>query len=543
MQSFLALLLTPFRIIFVDLPFKIIQAPRRLVGLSVPARVAFMVAIFLVICVVTERLAYVFNKQMVPWRDSFTWGHWLAILALTAAAPIAVYKALQLWLEGEVSRFPDIDFAWKAGLAELAKNGIDLTETPVFLILGSASEAHEKSVVDGARLRLRMREIPAGPAALHWYANPEGVYIFCTETSALSKLANAADKLKSDVTSMQPEPSFSRASSIRGTIVPDAEEPGGPSVRMSGPVSGEPDSRRGAPNIRGTMVVGGGADVDDAVSAGVPEKQIAHLTPQDAAEQLRRLEYLGQLLRRAREPLCPINGVVTLLPFQLIRIGPGGSREIQKMVAGDLGVLSRTLKLRCPVTAVVSGMESESGFRELIRRVGLERAAAQRFGKGFGVWNSPTPEQLEAVCAHACGSFEDWVYNLFKEKGSLTKETGNKKLYSLLCSVRRDFKDRLTNLVASAYSQESEPKHGSEPLLFGGCYFAATGDTEYHQAFLKGAFDKLPEQQEEVEWTRAAIGEDRRYLHMAYSVIAIDALLLVALGGMIVWHFWHFAGK
>jgi hypothetical protein len=180
-------------------------------------------------------------------------------------------------------------------------------------------------------------------------------------------------------------------------------------------------------------------------------------------------------------------------------------------------------------------MENESGFRELIRRVGLERAVAQRFGKGFGVWNPPTPEQLEAVCTHACGSFEDWVYSLFKEKGSLGKETGNKKLYSLLCSIRGDFKDRFTNLVAGAYSNEAGQKQQAEPLLFGGCYFAATGETEYHQAFLKGAFDKLPEQQEEVEWTGEAIGEDRRYLHLAYSAIAVDAVLVLGLAAMIAW--------
>jgi hypothetical protein len=451
------------------------------------------------------------------------------------AAPFAVYKALQLWLEGEVSRYPDIDFAWKAGRAELEKNGIDLTETPIFLVLGTASEAHEKAIADGARLRLRIREIPVGPAALHWYANPDGVYIFCTETSALSKLANVAEKLRNEAPYPQPQLNIPASASIRGTIVPDAQEPAGPSLRMSGPVPGDTEGSRGPTNIRGTMVVGGGADVDDAMSAGAPDKQIAHLTAQEAAEQTHRLEYLGQLLRRAREPLCAINGVVTLLPYELIRIGPGGAREVQKMITGDLGALSRTLKLRCPVTAIVGGMENESGFRELIRRVGLERAAAQRFGKGFGVWNPPSPEQLEAVCSHACGSFEDWVYSLFKEKGALGKETGNKKLYSLLCSIRRDFKDRFTNLVAGAYSNEAGQKQHADPLLFGGCYFAATGETEYHQAFLKGAFDKLPEQQEDVEWTGEAIGEDRRYLHLAYSAIAVDAVLVLGLAAMIAW--------
>ena len=49
------------------------------------------------------------------------------------------------------------------------------------------------------------------------------------------------------------------------------------------------------------------------------------------------------------------------------------------------------------VNALVVGMETENGFRELIRRVGTERAKVQRFGKGYNVWNPPAGEQIEAV--------------------------------------------------------------------------------------------------------------------------------------------------
>ena len=59
--------------------------------------------------------------------------------------------------------------------------------------------------------------------------------------------------------------------------------------------------------------------------------------------------------------------------------------------------------LRCSVTALVTGIEEESGFRELVRRVGRDKARDSRFGKGFSEDNEPLGERLEALAIHACG--------------------------------------------------------------------------------------------------------------------------------------------
>jgi type VI protein secretion system component VasK len=276
----------------------------------------------------------------------------------------------------------------------------------------------------------------------------------------------------------------------------------------------------------------------DDEPVAVPEKRIATLPQNEAGEQTRRLEYLCQLIRRARQPLCPINGILALLPFGIIQSGMGGAREVQRALKADLKAVRRSLQLRCPVTMMVVGMENESGFRELVRRVGRERAAAQRFGKGFDkdqVWNELTPERLEATCAHACGAFEDWVYALFKERGALSKEVGNKKLFALLCKVRRDLKDRLSNLLIAAHDLDQEQDQEKDTWLFGGNYFSATGDREDRQAFVAGVFEKLPEQQEEVEWTREALQRDRFYRLLGYYAIAFDIALAV---GLAVFTFW-----
>ncbi len=40
----------------------------------------------------------------------------IVVLALIVVIPILVYQGLKLWLEVERSPYPEIDFAWKAGI-------------------------------------------------------------------------------------------------------------------------------------------------------------------------------------------------------------------------------------------------------------------------------------------------------------------------------------------------------------------------------------------------------------------------------------------
>jgi len=524
----------PIRAMFYS-PDKILAFPRKILSVSLPMRVAIMVSIFLLVAVTTSYVTYAFFTEEAL-RAASWWGgaalfgmeRWLVIPLLVIVIPIVVYYALRLWLEGDVSPFPDIDFAWKAGMTELKKSGLDITQIPLFLVLGSASDAQEKLLVDAAQLNLRVRDVPQGPAPLHWYANPDAIYLFCSEAGALSKLAamgrQAADE-EADVAALRAA-RRSDESSLRQTFMPDSDD-----LRNSGSTEA-----RGTPNIRGTMVIGGDTlnPEDDHAFGGAIEKKAVVLAPEEGVLQGRRLEYVCRLLRRARQPLCPINGVLTILPYDLIERGPREAIQLQRAVKSDTWIIRRDLKLRCPTTALIVGMEQESGFRELLRRVGRDRSRAQRFGKGHGLWSPVTPEQMEAVAMHACGAFEDWVYSLFRERGSLAKP-GNTKLYALLCKVRRDAAGRISGILRSGYAPDPQDDQQVEPLLFGGCYFAALGESESRQAFVRSVFDKLAEQQEDLEWTQAALLEEQRFSQVANAVFVLDVIMLFALGGLILY--------
>jgi hypothetical protein len=170
-------------------------------------------------------------------------------------------------------------------------------------------------------------------------------------------------------------------------------------------------------------------------------------------------------------------------------------------------------------------MESEAGFQELVRRVGPAKAKAQRFGKGFNIWTPPLAEQIEALSTHACGAFEDFTYALFREPGGLLK-VRNKQLYALLCKVRNRLRSRLEDVLVNAYAYEGDQKADQPPekLLFSGCYFAATGDREDQQAFVKSVFDKLLQEESELDWTDAALAEDARYQRWASVAMVVASL-------------------
>jgi hypothetical protein len=513
----------------------LISLPQKLLKLSLSAQIAFLVWIFLVICVVTAYVA--FRMEDDPAWDEYTRpGRLAAIIAGVIVTPVVVYWALRFWLFKEVSRFPDIDYAWHSGMAELERAGLDLSQIPVYLVIGSAGDLQEQTLFHAARLSLRVSDVPKGTAALHWYASPEAVYLCLSQTSQLSALAtlakNASNVMGSLVHASEP---MVGGGGARGTLV-SVTEPAAATV--TGPIAGEPSLPANRPptgDIRGTMM----ASTESVAGLPTAQAQTAiTLPPQEVGEQRRRLEYVCRLLRRARRPLCPMNGVLTLLPYGLIERGPREAVEVQRALKGDLVVLRETLKLRCPVTAVVVGLEQESGFRELVARVGEDRAAGQRFGNRFNIWTAPLPEHMEALSAQACGAFEDWVYSLFREPGALNKP-GNTRLYALLCKIRRNLQTRLTNILVAGYTTEGETEPAPELLLMSGCYFAAVGEGEGRQAFVKGVFEKLSEQQEELEWSSAALAQEQYFRTLATFGFLVDTVLLIALGGLIALKVWR----
>lgn len=515
-------------------PWELFAWPvRALLGMSLPARVATLLAVFLWVFVGVAAVIFLTSTELVDPRSHLNPMRVVGILALLFIIPIVVYHALRVWLEGKPSQFPDIDYAWNAGIEELRKKGLAIDQIPVFLVMGAPNDHFAAHLMEGARESFDVESIPEGAAALHWFGNEDNIFIFLTRTSCTSKLASLAEEIL-DRGGEEPESLKPRAAaasrSIHETMVVEKHDP-----YEDRPARPEPRSApAGREAIAGTIMPGAGlmGQLDDALEEQRPRKPIA-LTPEDLGEQRRRLAYVCKLLRTARVPLSPLNGILALLPMRVLDAGPLEATKLQGAVRSDLTTLVEELQVRCQVIPLIVGMETENGFRELVRRIGIQKSENTRFGKGAELWATPNASQMEALCSHACGAFEDWVYSLFREPAAL-RNSGNNKLYGLLCKIRRSLQNRLTNILQNGFGVAGDAK-GPPPMLIGGCYFAASGPSKEQQAFVRGVLERLTGGQEEMEWLPEAIAADERCRGLARVVMVINVVLALSLVAMIAY--------
>jgi len=502
----------PFQVLLKG-PTYLIAAPRKVWGMKPPARAATIVATSLVICTAIVVITFVLSDKPVH-GDVLRNPAWVVgILAVLVATPTATYFLVRLWLEPDVSKYPDVDRAWEAGVQALAEAGIDLTDLPLYVVLGVPNENDAAGLIAAARITTVVAGSPKGKSPLHWYASSDAIYLLCTGLGRLGRLSElAAAGGGHGRPGAAPNP-------LAATMVaaPARVQPAGLALPPDQTAYG------GGGPILGTMVAGPGVLEKPGPGAAAAPVGSSGMSRKEGDEQSDRLAHLVSRLRRARQPYCANNGVLTVLPHAMLA-DVVYAKDAADAVRADLATLRETAGVASPVTMLVTGMESEDGFTELVRRVGLERARSSRFGKGFDVWNVASDENLDALSLHACGSFEDWVYTLFAaDEGS--EQRSNGKLYAMLCRVRRHFQPRLRGVLVNGYATESEG-NGEPPKLFSGCYFAATGRQGESQAFVRSVFDKLEQLSEELQWSDRALREDEAYRWVTWALTAVNILLL-----------------
>jgi hypothetical protein len=512
-----------------------------------------LTAVFLMLLVVAVWVVFWLEPGNVPWRHSMSWWRLTVEVLLVIAIPLVLYQAIRLWLEGEPSAFPDIDFAWKTGLEALANNGLSLSSAPLFFVLGSSGPRQESTLLRAAGLSLRVHDLPEGPAPLHWYAGPDGIYLVLSEACGLSSLAALLEKRRVAAMSLGESGSVPELPAMPAPL-PALPGPAGPDYGTIKPgvMRAPPPQSAGG---KGTIML------DQFVSDRITDSQVLAqaaaasmeadedrepvavvkssdqptiLTQQESARQIARLEYVCQLLRHARFPLCPANGALVLLPFELLNATQRETQQLEKTIRADMATLQRELSLRCPVTTLVVGMHQERGFRELVRRVGRERATAQRFGRRFDVRIIPSAEAINSLCALAAGVFEDWIHTLFREAEALSRP-GNLRLYGLLCKMRSTLSTVLAEVLVGGFAHDPSSKDLPEPIPYSGCYFAATGDSEDQQAFVRGVFEKLSEEQEDIEWTRQSVKTNKSWMTIGVVCASLAAVCLVAIVVVGIW--------
>jgi hypothetical protein len=501
-------LLAPFRLLLRG-PAYLIAAPRTVWGMSPAARAAFIVAAGLLLCTVIVVIAFLWSDTTVH-GDYLRDARWIiTILGVMIATPLTTYFLVKLWLQGETSKYPDIDAAWQEGLRALITEGIDLTDLPLHVVLGVPDESTGSALFAATQIPTVVTGMPRGKGPLHWYASSDAIYLVCTGLGRLGRLNGIAageTSIHADLrqtlvasaatrtlvgTELSPEPLVTQAPSIMGTLVA---------------------------GVQGTMIGGAAPAASAASGRGMSYK--------DAEEESDRLAYAMRRLRLARRPYCANNGVLTVVPRSSL-IDATYAREAPGAVRSDIATVRKATGLASSVTLLVSGMEADEGFSELVRRVGVERARTHRIGKGFDVWSAASDESLDALSQHACGSFEDHVYGLFVTDAG-EEPYSNGKLYTMLTRIRRDILPRLRRLLTDGYALDDGKADG--PRLFSGCYFAATSKQPAQSAFVRSVFGKLDELAEELKWNDEALMEEQLYRGVTWAITLVNAVLLAILG-------------
>jgi type VI secretion system protein ImpL len=232
-----------------------------------------------------------------------------------------------------------------------------------------------------------------------------------------------------------------------------------------------------------------------------------------------RMAALGQLIRDWNPECPPLRSVVVVFPIRWA--GQPDSIKWAAAVRDDLQALSTAVEVRCPVFAVFTEMESTPGFGEFLGRMpeiykqgrcGFGVPASQKFGG----------ELIQGGLDWMAGWFHGWAISLMAQ--NLPNCAANQHLFSVEQEFRR-YRRRLRAIIESAISTHPT----AEPVLFRGCYFAATGASADERAFASALLGcphgRFQAEDRATCWTAQAADDDRGYRRVALAVGSIGALL------------------
>jgi len=480
-----------------------------------------LVSLFLGLLALLNQWEFLNLTQLIR-GGSFISRFWIPLFAACLYAMTWLgwlfWKALGIEVEAPSSEFPDIDRAWSQATEALNRAEILLDETPLFLVLGWTGSS-EEALFRSAAVKALVKQVPRPPdEPLHVTASRDAVWVTCPGASLLGQVTTMVG-------------------------VGGDQDDGDAMMTMSG-ATDDP--------FKSIGVAGGGGEtlrIEDFM-AQIKEKGLLDQNkpkPRRKAglelEPARsRLRHLCQLIARDRKGFCPINGILLTLPITAVD-SPGEVEDIVAACRNDLSIAFETYKLRCPILVMVAGIEKLQGFPDLVERLPQGQTGkrmGQRFPLNPDLKPAEVPSRIEGSVEWIGNNlFPSMVHSMFQVETPGGEEVEdmiktNANLYRFMIQIR-DRQTRLAGLI-----KDCLPPAGDEPLLFGGCYFAGTGeDAASGQAFSPGVLKRLIDEQDHVTWTRHAVEQDTTSQRLSRLIkaflIAYITLAALASIGLIAW--------
>lgn len=448
---------------------------------------------------------------------------------------LLIWTGWWLWVilfEPELSGFPDIDSAWAEAGRALREAGLDLTELPVFLVLGPIPEK-EEALFQAGQVALKVKQAPRDlRAPVRVYANQEAVYVTCPDASLVGQYAAMLSGTVQGGLTVLPhaDSADDLAKSLGEEVMKTMQSVGG----LHGMVAIEEKRRKGLPLTEEEILAW--RKMEETMGARKARPSLLN-RKERVAELTARLEHLCRLVARDRRPFCPVNGILLAVPLAATATDDDAG-ETGRLIQTDLETARRVLQVRCPVFVEVCDLETVPGFREFVLRI-PEGFRQRPLGKGYPLLpDLPGPKEVKESIENLVGWFTGdflptWIYKLFRvEKTPGPEEAAvvesNVHLYRFLTNLcQRD--KRLSGILTRDHLSG-----GNGSYLFGGIYLAGTGGQPSDQAFAPGVFQRLIFNQNSVAWTEEAQEEEAWYRRWTfYGYVGVVALLLAAVAAAV----------
>jgi hypothetical protein len=440
---------------------------------------------------------------------------------------------------GDAAEFPDIEAAWDDAVRRLAQTGIQLGDAPLYLVIGKPTGGDDALFLASGQ-KIEVRAPLAVTSPIRVFAGRDAIFVCCSDAStwgtfctALSSPEAAGSFEAGDGTA--PGATITPGQALQGVDEKIQEE----FYRLlqlqsDRPLTAEEDAR-----LREL------GDMIQATKAGGGVKRLT-LSNEILSVGPRRLGYLCRLIARDRRPWCPLNGVMVLVPWGALETDEL-CRSALSVLATDLAVARTTFRQRYAHFVMVCDLEQASGFDEF-RRGFPKEALRSRIGQRLPLVPDRPPEEVPGVMEQAANWIRlnvlaVWVVKYLRlewppeQRGTnLFVPTFNQRLFQFLHDLYMRG-PRLGRLLARGLPVEPTAVPGDTPAalpLVAGCYLAATGRDERHQAFVAGVFQRLTESQSAVSWSAEALVEDRSYKQWA-GLLYVAAVLLLAISGGVVY--------
>ncbi len=436
----------------------------------------------------------------------------------------------------DVADFPDIDEAWEEALRGLSARGINISDFPLYLVLGQPSNGCDAFF--SASQAQMVGPIPAradAPVRV-WFCsdrNREAIFVSCNDISQSDRYARMLSGMI-DASADAADGGAAAGDQLDKTITFDENDQVHAEIKRILALRAA-EKRDLTPEEQERLKF-----LTQQQPANQPKKRL-QLSPEAVKIYTRRLQFFCRLLKRDRAPLCPANGIIVLLPWACTD-SQENTNETSLNTQRDLQTIRDSLALMCPVFAVFCDFEKVRGAKEYIAGLS-ENERHQRLGQRLPLSPALLPEDIPLLgkeLGQWIGQtlFPSWIYRILSinpqaeaadPKATHASIKENSNLYSLMREAHLRH-ERISGILRSGFFNRSK---SSEPPLFGGCYIAATGVAPHEQAFVRGLFGRFRDEQSRLFWTTEAFVEDKRYRSLRTMALLASFVTFIAVGGLI----------